>query len=191
MNRKSKLAMIATSALVAAGVVAGVAFAANDSATPAPAQADRAAMLDKAVEAGKITQAEADLLKQLAEQRKAAMEKLQADAKATIDQAVQAGKITQDQADKLMKKGGAMMKHRGGKFMGKGGPKAMPKLSQDQLKAKLDEAVKAGKLTQEQADKILSGEAPAQFFRFHVEGKGGRMPKNAPADANSADTNSN
>lgn len=196
MNRKSKLALIATSAIVAAGVVAGAAFAASDSATPAPApaatdsaQATRAPFdLDQAVQAGKITQAEADLLKQLHEQRQAAMAKLQADAKATIDQAVQAGKITQGQANKLLAKGHGMMMERGGKFMGKGGPMGMPQLSQEELKAKLDEAVKAGKLTQAEADKILSGEAPARIFKFHVQGKG-RLPLTAPDQ--STDTGSN
>jgi polyhydroxyalkanoate synthesis regulator phasin len=110
MNLKSKWSIIAGTVLVSGALLTtGVVFAANGSTTeaaaaaataqaPAKTQADR---LDAAVTSGKITQAEADVLKQLDGLRQAAMDKLKADSQTIIDQAVKDGKLTQDQADKL------------------------------------------------------------------------------------------
>jgi hypothetical protein len=112
MNLKSKWSIIAGTVLVSGALLTtGVVFAASGSNTeaapaaaaaaaqaPAKTQADR---LDAAVTSGKITQAEADVLKQLDGLRQAAMDKLKADSQTIIDQAVKDGKITQDQADKL------------------------------------------------------------------------------------------
>lgn len=117
LNLKHKYAVIAGAALLAGSLlVTGSALAASGSAgdapaASAPAKADR---LDQAVADGKLTQAEADVIKQIDELRQAAMEKLQADVKAVIEQAVADGKITQEQADQ-------MLSHKGPGRFGHGG----------------------------------------------------------------------
>jgi polyhydroxyalkanoate synthesis regulator phasin len=138
MNIRQKWSAIAGTVLVAGGLLAGSAFAAQKGNAAEQPRADR---LEQAVKEGKLTQAEADLIKQLHELRHTYRQKFEADAKGLVDQAVKDGKITRAQADKLMHKG---------KPWGK-----TKNLSQDELKAKLAEAVKAGKLTQQQADRIL------------------------------------
>lgn len=107
--------------------------------------------LDQMVKDGKITQGQADVMRQLQDVRRKAMEQLKTDSKAVIDQAVKDGKITQEQADKL--KGPGMIWRHGGP--GQHGPKMMMPKTEAELKALLDERVKAGKLTQERADQIL------------------------------------
>lgn len=165
MNRKKRLATIAGSVLIVVGVLAGAAFAASQSTDPAPSTSAPARAkrfdLDAAVAAGKLTAAEADVLKKIGELRKAAMEKLRGDAKAIIDQAVNDGKITREQADKLLKKGAGGFGH--GRF-GPGGI-GFRRLTKDELKARLDAKVKSGKLTQEQADQILNGKGWPGFGR--------------------------
>ncbi|MGE5675277.1 MAG: hypothetical protein ACM3XM_15615, partial [Mycobacterium leprae] len=100
------------------------------------------------------------------------------DTQALIDQAVRDGKITQDQATQMRNRMGP--KGHGGPGWahdGKGLPPQIMKelgdlrgLSQDQVKAKLDAAVKAGTITQAQADKFL------QFWQSHQNelNKGGK-----------------
>jgi polyhydroxyalkanoate synthesis regulator phasin len=146
MNLKGRWMALAGT-LVAAGILGtGVALAATGGG--AAALTDK---LQAAVQSGKLTQAEADVMQQLANLRKAAMEKLKADEKALIDQAVKDGKLTQDQAKKLTQR--LRRKHHGGRHGHMGGK--WKNLTPEQMKAKLDEAVKSGKLTQEQADKIM------------------------------------
>jgi len=176
MNLKSKWGAVAGAVVITGAVLtAGIALAessnsgaaASPSATQAPSK-DRTNWLDEAVKSGKLTQAEADVMKQLDDLRKSAMEKLQADEKAIIDQAVKDGKLTQDQADKLSKHpgpmGGPMDGGRGGRDHGGPGPmgKGRQPMTQEQLKAKLDEEVKAGKLTQAQEDEMLKKFAQRQ-----------------------------
>lgn len=187
LNLKNKWAIIAGTTLVAGSLLAAGAVYASDSApatpsgTTQPAKPDFKTHLDDAVKAGKLTQGEADVMKQLDDLRQAAMDKLKSDSQAVIDQAVKDGKITQEQADKLSKpegRGGFVMK--GGPGFGRGpghGPGAGPKdgffgrgpVSQDDMKAKLNAEVQAGKLTQEQADKILQGFAQHQAERAQRE----------------------
>lgn len=160
MNLKGKVALLVGSTLVAGGLLTTAAFAATgDGAatteTPAAsAPVQKGFNLDQAVADGKLTQAEADVMKQVEDLRKAAMEKLQADTKAVVDQAVADGKITQKQADK-------MLSHKGP------GKEGHPGMSPEEMKAKLEEEVKAGKMTQEQADKILSGKGRPEGFGRH------------------------
>ncbi|MDB4896970.1 MAG: hypothetical protein JWN15_3232 [Firmicutes bacterium] len=143
MNMK-RLGAIAGAVLVSGALLTGGAMAAN-----LPSKlADK---LQSQVQAGKITQNQADVVSQLFNLRQSAMTKLKADEKALIDQAVKDGKLTQAQADQLAKRGD---------HFGEGGAKGDRQffdknMTADQLKAKLDTAVKAGKLTQAKADKIL------------------------------------
>ncbi|HEY3366382.1 MAG TPA: hypothetical protein VGK74_15105 [Symbiobacteriaceae bacterium] len=191
MNLKNTFGVIAGTVLVAGSMLAAGAVYAAESVPTAPAAAAQPAAKDflaDAVKTGKMTQAEADVHKQLDDLRKAAMDKLKADSQAIIDQAVKDGKLTQEQADKLSKGPGGFGPHDGnfGKGHGPGqGPGApggqmgdhkgfgRAPLSQDELKAKLDAEVKAGKLTQEQADKMLQdfAQRPAPGER-HAQGKG-------------------
>jgi polyhydroxyalkanoate synthesis regulator phasin len=149
MNMK-RLGAIAGAVLLSGALLTGGAMAAN-----LPSKlADK---LQSQVQAGKITQNQADVVGQLFNLRQAAMTKLKADEKALIDQAVKEGKLTQAQADQLAKRGdhfGEGGRHEHG---GKGDRRHLgdKHLTADQLKAKLDTAVKDGKLTQEQADQIL------------------------------------
>lgn len=122
MMLKNKFAVIAGSALIAGSLMAGAAFAATGAAEPAATAnaAEKAAFkaerIDQAVTDGKLTQAQADLLKEIEALRRAAMEKLQTESKALVDQAVTDGKVTQEEADSLLS-------HKGGHGFGKGGKK--------------------------------------------------------------------
>jgi polyhydroxyalkanoate synthesis regulator phasin len=141
MGLKNKFGVLAGSVLIAGGVLTGAVFAAEaPEATTQPTQTEQSAKRSE------LTAGQKEVLQQLSDLRKSAMEKLQADSKAVIDQAAAEGKITQEQADKLLRRGGRGM----GGFFGKRAPVAA-----EDLKARLDEAVKAGKMTQEQANKIL------------------------------------
>jgi polyhydroxyalkanoate synthesis regulator phasin len=158
MNLK-KVGLTVAAVLVSGALLTGAAFAAG---VPSK-MADK---LQQEVQAGKLSQGQADVITQLFGLRQSAMEKLKADEKALIDQAVKDGKLTQDQADKLQKREGhfgqgpMQGKTQGktqGRMHGKQGPMFFfgKNLSADQLKAKLDAAVKSGKLTQEKADQAL------------------------------------
>jgi hypothetical protein len=143
MILKNKFAVIAGAAVVAGGLLTGVAFAAS-AATTAPAtgttasapsttapatgtaaspeakkaqhEQNEAARLAQAVKDGKLTQGEADLHAQIDALRDAAMTKVQSDSKALVDQAVTDGKITQAQADNLVNgKGRGGFGHGGGR----------------------------------------------------------------------------
>jgi|GEM_PF-5208538 len=170
MNAKNRFVVIAGSALVAAGLLAGAAFAAGTGTTlTVPSMADR---IDQAVTAGRLSQAEADVLKQVDSLRVSTMTKLHEDIQAVIDQAVADGKITQEQADKLQPYGGSR-----GMGMGPGAfnQDGTCLLTDEEQKARLDEAVAAGRLTQEQADAILNGETPMGPMGGGMGGMGGRM----------------
>ena len=133
MNKVTKWATIAGTVLITGGLIVGAAVAApalsSSGNAPAAAQTPGQSHLDKAVKEGKLTQAEADVLKQLGDLRKSYMEKYKADAKNLIDQAVKSGKITQEQADKMLK-GHAKHGWRGHKGLGSG--KAHQQDSQNQ-----------------------------------------------------------
>lgn len=149
MNMK-RLGAIAGAVLVSGALLAGGAMAAN-----LPSKlTDK---LQSQVQAGKITQNQADVFTQLFNLRQAAMTKLKADEKALIDQAVKDGKLTQAQADQLAKRGDHLGEGDRHEHGGKGDRVRFrdKNMTADQLKAKLDAAVKAGKLKQEQADQIL------------------------------------
>ncbi|HYG60880.1 MAG TPA: hypothetical protein VD902_22610 [Symbiobacteriaceae bacterium] len=152
MKLNNKLGIVAGALLISGSLLTGAAFAAGDTdANPAKAVAAAKATLSEGAQAVRT---------QLGDLRKAAMEKLQADSKALVDQAVAEGKITQEEADRMLRPvdkrfrvpGKLMMKH-------PGGGKAMfhfdKDMTQEELQAKLDTAVKDGKMTQEQADKML------------------------------------
>jgi polyhydroxyalkanoate synthesis regulator phasin len=164
MNLKHKWSAIAGTVVVAGGLLAAGAVYAADSApnaaAPATTQTQKAAPQDRladAVSSGKLTQAEADVLKQIDALRQTAMDKLKADSQAVIDQAVKDGKLTQEQADKLAKGGPGFGGPRGGgKGFGHGN------MTQADLKAKLDAEVQSGKLTQAQEDKMLQDFAQHQ-----------------------------
>lgn len=142
MSLKKKLGAAVGAVLVSGALLTGAAFASGD-AQSAPTKAE---WIDKAVEAGKLTQGEADTLRQLQDLRHSYMEKFKTDAKTLIDQAVKDGKITQDQADR-------MIKHKASFHHGKG--RKMHSMTEQEVKERLAEAVKKGKLTQEQADTML------------------------------------
>lgn len=175
MNLKTKWLTIAGSAIAASALLAGAAFAAGAPANPAPAPAPTA-KVQAAVKAGKLTQAEADLIQQVRQLQQTKMAKVQADAKALVDQAVKDGKLTQAQADQLLQshKGGRKPGAAAGSKHWQGKHKELPgQEEQDdkqgpaqegqnehkhdgaQLKTRLDAQVKAGKLTQNQADVML------------------------------------
>lgn len=179
MKFKTKFTLIAGSVLVAAGLLAGAAFA-QGTATPEAHQQ----RLEQAVKDGKLTQGAADVMLQLHGLRQAAMEKLQADSKALVDQAVQGGSITQAEADRMLNGHGQKGFGRGGKH---GGFRQGSPMTQEELKAKVDAAVAEGKLTQEQADQILSGKVPFGGKRGGF-GHGGffmnKMPKQSQESTN-------
>jgi polyhydroxyalkanoate synthesis regulator phasin len=183
MNLKHKWSAIAGTVVVAGGLLAAGAVYAADSApnaaAPATTQTQKAAPQDRladAVSSGKLTQAEADVLKQIDALRQTAMDKLKADSQAVIDQAVKDGKLTQEQADKLAKGGPGFGGPRGGDFGGgrkdgmghdgghRGGGKGFGhgNMTQEELKTKLDAEVQSGKLTQAQEDKMLQDFAQHQ-----------------------------
>jgi polyhydroxyalkanoate synthesis regulator phasin len=166
MKMLPKKWLIAAGAVLVSGALAtGVAFAASsDKGTQGAPNATHPfkgahgmkgpkgpADLSKLVESGKITQAEADVLKQLQDLRQKQMAQLKADSQALIDKAVAEGKITQEQADKLKK---PLAGKFGGPGSHRGGPHFEAK-TEAELKAHLDEKVKSGRLTQEQADQML------------------------------------
>lgn len=135
-------------------------MAATGSTTPAPTQAQAktsraqsvADRLQAAVTSGRLTQAQADVMKQLFDLRKAAMDKLKTDEKGVVDQAVTAGTLNQAEAHKLLQHEG-----KGGPEHGRGDHKGerFGNVTLDQVKAKLDQLVQDGKLTQTEADKRL------------------------------------
>ncbi len=115
MNLKHRAALIAGSVVISAGLLTGAALAATDGTVPTPAAVAAAVTgrLEQAVADGRITQAEADVMQQLADLRASVMAKLQTDSQAIIDQAVTDGKITQEQADNMQKYGGRGFKGHG------------------------------------------------------------------------------
>lgn len=101
MEIKRKWMAIAGAVLVVGALGSGAGLAAGGSTgNTAPG----AHWIDSAVKAGKLTQAQADVMQQLVNQKRAAMTKLKADQKAAIDQAVKAGKLTQAEADQLLQR---------------------------------------------------------------------------------------
>lgn len=162
MIGKKKIALIAGATVLAASLLAGAAFAA--AGPNAAALEARIQRIDQAVTDGTMSQGMADVLKELDQLRLSVMEKLQADSQAIVDQAVTEGSITQEEADSLMSRGGRTAFGRGG-FKGGAMGFGMQGMTEEALKARLDAAVAAGSLTQEQADQILSGEAPTGFMR--------------------------
>lgn len=144
-NLKQRWALMAGTALLCGTVLSSGALAASPSATRDSQPATN--LLERAVQEGTLSQGEADVIKEIGQLRKAAMEKLVADAKGVIEGAVKSGKITREQADRMLQQMGRMGH----------GPKGHRhiNMSPEQLKAKLAEKVKAGEITQEQADQIL------------------------------------
>lgn len=143
MIRIKKWQSAVGAAVMAAVLTAGVAFAADST------------------QAGKSTETASPELQQVLSEirtlRQSRMESLQTEVGQLIDKAVTDGKITQDQADQLKQRPMGFRKGHGQegsqKFSGKRG--GMQNLTEEQVKAKLDEAVKSGKLTQEKADQML------------------------------------
>jgi polyhydroxyalkanoate synthesis regulator phasin len=165
MKMLPKKWLVAAGAVLVSGALAtGVAFAASNDQGEAkgwfgPFHGFHAmkgpkgpADLSQLVESGKITQAEADVLKQLQELHQKQMAQLKADSQALIDKAVAEGKITQEQAEKLKRPLAGKFGEPGGFRMHMGGH---PFKTEAELKAHLDEKVKSGRLTQEQADQML------------------------------------
>jgi polyhydroxyalkanoate synthesis regulator phasin len=155
MSISRKWGAIAGAVVVSVGLLAGGAVYAasqpDQAAAPSAQGQSTHKNLDHAVKEGKLTQGQADVMKQLQDLRQSYRQKFEADAKSVVDQAVKDGKLTQDQADKMLQhgKGFGRKGHMGDKWHGH------KSMTPDQLKSKLDQAVKSGKLTQEQADKIL------------------------------------
>lgn len=139
MNLKRKLGVAIGAVLIAGGLFAGAALAAGGG--------KGAERLDQAVKEGKLTEGQAQIIRQIHDLRESYRQKFEAERLAIIDQAVKDGKITQDEAAKLKQP-----------RMGRHG-KGLKTMSQAELKAKLDEAVKTGRLTQEQANRILERHA--------------------------------
>lgn len=149
--RAKRWLVVAGAVLLSGALVTGVAVAATaPEARAAHGQMGAKPDLDQMVKDGKITQGQADVMRQLQAVRQKAMAQLKADSKAVIDQAVKDGKITQEQADKMAKAG--IWRH--GR-PGMHGRKSMMPKTEAELKAMLDDRLKAGKLTQEKADQIL------------------------------------
>lgn len=140
MNLTRKLGVAIGAVLIAGGLLTGAAFAAGGG--------KGAERLDQAVKEGKLTEGQAQVIKQIQALRESYRQKFEAERQGILDQAVKDGKITQDQAAKLKQP-----------HMGRHGKWQFKKLSQAELKAKLDEAVKSGRITQDQANKILERHA--------------------------------
>lgn len=166
MNPKRRwMALVA--GVLALGLIAGGAAMAAEGDVPAttqtPAQQSRKPQLSEAEKA---------VLQQLRDLHKSYMEKLKAESEALIDKAVAGGTLTQEQADRLKARAGKPGKgprmgprhgkHPHGPGMMPGGPgmgmhrPGLGKLlTAEEVKAKLDEAVSSGRLSQEQAEAML------------------------------------
>lgn len=137
----SKKWMTVLGTTVLAGVLAtGVAFAAGGDA---PLQA-----------VSKLSPGMQSLMKDIRSLREKRMQELKSEVEGLIDKAQAEGKITADEATKLKERGarGHFKGHRGGHGF-KGG-KGFP-MTEEEMKARLDQAVKNGRITQEQADQML------------------------------------
>lgn len=154
-----RVARIVTGVVIAGHLLTGTALGATERpVSPAPCTSAPAKLdpytLDQAVKAGKLSQGEADVLKQIVESRTAVVKKLQSESEAIIAEAVKEGKITQEQAEKLRRhESAASLKWKG----------LVPrKISPKDLKRMLEVEVKAGKLSQGCADEILKRLAEQQ-----------------------------
>lgn len=157
MKITRRVGIIAGSVLLIGALATGAALAAGNLSG-----AKAAERLQQAVQSGKMTQGEADLLTQLDQVRTSYMEKMKTEIQATIDKAVADGTVTQEQADRLKKRQGgpgpgpAMKGRPGPQKGGKFGWGQRPNLKPAELKAKIEAQVEAGKITREQADAILN-----------------------------------
>lgn len=160
MHFKKTWAIVTGTVLVTGMLATGAAFAANSQATTAPAATEQSGTTTHGKQHPNLTPGQTEVLKQIGQLRKNYMEQFRTDAKATIEKAVKDGKITQQQADDMLKRFDRSAKGEGGEHNHHRGDHRwsmdLKGLTQDQVKAKLDAAVKEGKLTQAQADKILN-----------------------------------
>jgi len=118
MKIEKRFGIIVGAVLLLSALLTGAAFA-HGGGIPS------AEKIQALVEAGKLTQGEADVVVKLSDLRRSFMEKLKAESKVITEQAVAEGKITQEQADRLLSKGGRLG-HGKGTFFGRGhGPRGM------------------------------------------------------------------
>jgi polyhydroxyalkanoate synthesis regulator phasin len=174
MGFTKKWAVIVGTAAIATSIAAGSAFAASGTKGAAPNAADPTQPVDIAGTTERVDfvmgtddhvktplspaqEAVAVQLKALVTKH---MEQLKTESTALIDQAVKDGKLTQAEADALKAKSmGRKGDHGKGGFQFK--MKTPMNMTKEQRDAELDAAVKAGKLTQEQADKMKAAPMPA------------------------------
>lgn len=152
---KKKLFGAVTAAVLVAGAMftsAALAENAPATTTTATTQTEKSAKHTEWI--SQLSEGAQATYKQLSELRQAAHDKLKADSQAVVDQAVKDGKITQEEGQSLLARGG---KHGGGRHGGKGGGfgRGFHGRTLEEMKADLDSHVKEGKMTQEQADKLL------------------------------------
>lgn len=102
------------------------------------------------------------LMQEIRSLRQTRMEQFKTEVHGLIDKARSEGKITPEEATKLKERGGKGFHHRGpkgGRHGHKGGPRGelhgLKGADEATVKAKLAEAVKNGRITQEQADQML------------------------------------
>lgn len=102
----------------------------------------------------KASQGVQELMTEIQALRQTRMEQLKAEVEALIDKALANGQITAEEAAGLKQR--PKGPHQGPRHGFKGGLKGFPRgANEAEVKARLDEAVKNGRLTQEQADQML------------------------------------
>lgn len=143
MVPKKKWMTILGSAVLAGVLATGVAFAAGGDA------------VNQAI--NKRSPGVQELKSEIRSLREKRLQELKAEIDGLIDKAQAEGRITADEATRLKEHGkkGFGMGRKGGHGF-KGGMRGFPRgASEAEVKAKLEEAVKNGRITQEQADRML------------------------------------
>lgn len=96
-----------------------------------------------------------ELMKEIHSLRQARMVQIRAEIEALIDKAAAEGRITPEEAKQLKEHGRHMERHHKRPHDQKG-DRMIPKgATEESVKARLEEAVKNGRMTREQADQIL------------------------------------
>lgn len=152
MFLRKKWAMVLGTTVLAGVLATGVAFAAGGEAVEQAAS--------------RLSPGAQSLMSEIRSLREKRMQELKTEVDGLIDKAQTEGKITTEEATRL-KERGKHFGHGHGKGLhgGKGGMRGFRAgATEAEVKAKLDEAVKNGRITQEKADQMLQ-----QWREWHAK----------------------